>query len=215
MSGGEGPEALAALGLDLARATLDDLHAYRDLLSTWNGRMNLVGPSAMAQFWTRHVADSAQLLSLAPGATTFADLGTGAGLPGVVLAILLKGRAGAQVHLVESLAKRCAFLREVVSTLAIPAVVHHVRAEDLKPAPAVEVVTARAVAPLEKLLGYARPMLKPGVRGLFLKGRGAEAEVAAARHAWDFTAVLHPSRTDPDARVVEIARLQRGGTARG
>ncbi len=169
----------------------------------------------MAQFWTRHVADSAQLLALAPGARTFADLGTGAGLPGVVLAILLKGTPGAHVHLIESLAKRCTFLNEAVSALALPATVHHARAEALKPPPVVEVVTARAVAPLDRLLAFARPVLKPGVRGLFLKGRGAHAEVQAARQGWDFTAVLHPSRTDPEARIVEITRLQKGGPARG
>ena len=211
----DGPEALFALGLPLPTSALADLHAYRDLLSTWNGRMNLVGPSAMAEFWTRHVADSAQLLSLAPGARTFADLGSGAGLPGLVLAILLKGVSGARVHLVESLAKRCAFLTEAVSVLALPAIVHHARAEALRPAPVVDVVTARAVAPLDKLLAFARPVLKPGVRGLFLKGRSAAAEIEAARQGWSFTATLHPSRTDPEGRIVEITRLQKGGLARG
>ena len=211
----DGPEALTALDLPLPPSALADLHAYRDLLSTWNGRMNLVGPSAMAQFWTRHVADSAQLLALAPEARTFADLGAGAGLPGVVLAILLKGEPGAHVHLVESLAKRCGFLREAVAALSLPATVHQARAEDLKPAPAVEVVTARAVAPLDKLLAFARPVLRPGVRGLFLKGRNAASEVEAARQGWSFTAVLHPSSTDPEGRIVEITRLQKGARARG
>ena len=161
------------------------------------------------EFWTRHAADSAQLLTLAPGARTFADLGAGAGLPGVVLAILLKGTPGAHVHLVESVAKRCLFLTEAVGALARPATVHHARAESLKAAPMVEVVTARAVAPLDRLLGYARPMLRPGVRGLFLKGRTAGEEVKAARKAWRFTAILHPSRTDPDGRIVEVTGLAR------
>ncbi len=210
----DGPSAVLALGLDLPPTAIEDLRAYRDLLSTWNARLNLVGPSAMAEFWTRHVADSAQLLALAPGARAFADIGTGAGLPGVVLAILLKGRPGAQVHLVESLAKRCTFLREAVAALSLPATVHNARAEALKPLPVVEVVTARAVAPLDKLLGFARPLLASGARGLFLKGRGAAAEVAAAREAWSFSAVLHPSRTDPEARIVEVTGLRKGRSAR-
>lgn len=204
------PEATdAPAGLVLTPVQRGDLLAYRDLLSTWNGRMNLVGPSAMAEFWTRHVADSAQLLALAPAARTWADLGSGAGFPGVVLAILLKPEPGARVHLVESLAKRCRFLEEVVARLGLPAVVHNARAEALAPAPAVEVVTARAVAPLPTLLGYANPYMGRGRRALFLKGRQAEAEVEEARRAWGFGAVLHPSVTDADARVVEIWGLHR------
>lgn len=165
----------------------------------------------MAEFWTRHAADSAQLLALAPGARVFADVGTGAGLPGLVLAILLKTRPGAHVHLIESVAKRCAFLREAATALAVPVTVHHARAEDLSPPPVVEVVVARAVAPLETLLGYARPLLASGARGLFLKGRAAQAEVARARTAWRFDAVLHPSRTDAYGRIVEVSNLRRAG----
>ena len=195
--------------LRLTAGQEQDLTAYRDLLSTWNARINLVGPSAMGEFWSRHVADSAQLLGLAPQARLWADIGSGAGFPGVVLAILLKGREGARVDLVESLAKRCGFLAEVTRALALPAAIHHARAEALSPPPRVEVVTARAVAPLERLLGYAQPLLRSDVIGLFLKGRAAESEVAAARRSWRFAAVLHPSRTDGSGRIVEVSGLAR------
>ncbi|HTK35985.1 MAG TPA: 16S rRNA (guanine(527)-N(7))-methyltransferase RsmG [Caulobacteraceae bacterium] len=190
-------------------AQMADLERYRVLLETWNQRINLVGPSALAGFWLRHAYDSAQLLKIAPEARVWADLGTGAGLPGVVLAILLKDAPGSHVHLVESLAKRCRFLDEVVSTLALPATVHRARAEDLR-LTGIDVVTARACAPLPRLLEYAHPVLRGGVRGLFLKGRDAEAEVAEARRMWRFEVELIPSLSDPSGRVVSIKRLARG-----
>ena len=190
-------------------AQVADLERYRAMLEDWNGRMNLVGPSAMAVFWSRHALDSAQLIRLAPEALRWADLGTGAGLPGLVLAILLKGREGAQVHLVESLAKRCRFLSEVVAELSLPARVHNARAEDVRIE--VEVVTARAVAALPRLLGFAEPYLKRGARGLFLKGQAAEAELAEARSAgWKLEASLIQSLSDPDGRIVDIRSAKRG-----
>ncbi len=204
----ESPQGLAdAIGATSGQ--IADLERYRAMLEDWNSRMNLVGPSAMAVFWSRHALDSAQLIRLAPEALRWADLGTGAGLPGLVLAILLKGREGAQVHLVESLAKRCRFLTEVVSELELPAKVHNARAEDVKIE--VEVVTARAVAALPKLLGFAEPYLKRGARGLFLKGQAAEAELAEARAAgWKLDATLIESLSDPDGRIVDIRSAKRG-----
>lgn len=204
----ESPQGLAdAIGATPAQ--IADLERYRAMLEDWSGRMNLVGPSAMAVFWSRHALDSAQLIRLAPEALRWADLGTGAGLPGLVLAILLKGRKGAQVHLVESLAKRCRFLSEVVAELGLPAKVHNARAEDVKIE--VEVVTARAVAALPKLLGFAEPCLKRGARGLFLKGQAAEAELAEARGAgWNLDATLIQSLSDPEGRIVDIRSAKRG-----
>lgn len=184
-----------------------DLHRYRDLLEAGAARMNLVGPSALAAFWPRHAWDSAQLTPLMAEARTVADIGAGGGFPGVVLAILLKGREGAHVHLIESLTKRCGFLQEVVTALELPATVHHVRAEALDPAPAVEVVTARACAPLPRLFGYALPLMRGGARGLFLKGRAAEAELAEARRAWRVDARLVQSRSDPSGRIVVVESL--------
>jgi 16S rRNA (guanine527-N7)-methyltransferase len=195
----ESPQGFAdAIGATSGQ--IADLERYRAMLEDWNSRMNLVGPSAMAVFWSRHALDSAQLIRLAPEALRWADLGTGAGLPGLVLAILLKGREGAQVHLVESLAKRCRFLSEVVSELGLPAKVHNARAEDVKIE--VEVVTARAVAALPKLLGFAEP---------YLKGQAAEAELAEARAAgWKLDAALIESLSDPDGRIVDIRSAKRG-----
>lgn len=193
-------------------SAMAELERYRALLAEASGRMNLVGPSALAEFWPRHAWDSAQLLPLLGGARAVADIGAGAGFPGVVLAVLLKERGDVRVHLVESLAKRCRFLQEVVDALALPAVVHHARAEALDPLPAVEVVTARACAPLPRLLDFAWPFLRTGARGVFLKGRSAEVELAEARRGWRLKARLVESRSDPSGRIVvveEAARVRR------
>jgi 16S rRNA (guanine527-N7)-methyltransferase len=184
-----------------------DLERFQDLLADWNERMNLVGPATLPQFWSRHAWDSAQLLPLAPDALTWADLGAGAGLPGLVLAILLKGRPDARIHLVESMAKRCRFLSEVVGALALPAQVVNARAEEVKLK--VDVVTARAVAPLTRLLGYAQPYMARGARALFLKGQDAEAEIAEAKLAWRFDVDILPSHSDPRGRILSIERLSR------
>jgi len=192
---GAGPQAMA------------DLERFRALLAGWNRRMNLVSEASLAAFWPRHAFDSAQLLALAPAARVWVDIGAGAGFPGLVLAILLKGRVGAQVHLVESMAKRCRFLDAVVGELALPARVHNARAEDL--ALDADVVTARAVAPLVKLLGFARPCLARGALGLFPKGRGAEAELTEARAAWRVKGELIPSRSDPEGRILRVEGLAR------
>jgi len=183
------------------------LDMFRSRLTEANRAMNLVGDSTLADFWGRHFVDSAQLLWVEPSALVWADLGSGAGLPGLVLAILLKGRPGARVHLIESMTKRCRFLTEVTEALDLPAVVHNARAEslDLK----VEVVTARACAPLDRLLTYARPYLARGARGLFLKGAEVEAEIAEARRSWRFKARTTPSLSDPRGRLLSIEELVR------
>ena len=202
----DAPSFQAATGA--SDGQMADLERYRALLQDWNGRMNLVGPSAMAEFWSRHVLDSAQLLALAPDALTWADLGAGAGFPGVVLAILLKGRPGAQVHLVESLTKRCRFLQAVADELCLPVQVHNARAEDLPLT--VDIVTARACAPLPRLLEFAWPSLRKGGTALFLKGQDVEAELAEATKSWYFEAELLPSRSGPSGRIVKLRRLRRG-----
>ena len=180
---------------------------YQTLLADWNRRMNLVSQGSLADFWTRHAFDSAQLKALAPEARVWVDIGAGAGFPGLVLAILLKGEPGAKVHLVESSAKKCRFLEAVVEALGLPAAVHNARAESLSLG--ADVVTARAVAPLERLLGFAQPYLSKGAVGLFLKGQGAEAEIAAARQRWRFEVTVLPSRSDPAGRILKVARLDR------
>ena len=214
--------AHVARDLGLTATHMDDLRRFRRLLTEANAHMNLVGPSALAEFWRRHVLDSGQLLDLAPHALRWADLGAGAGFPGLVLAIQLKDREGAAMHLVESQAKRCRFLQSVADDLALPAKVHWARAESVENAPAVDIVTARACAPLARLFGYALPFMRGGareagggsVRGLFLKGRSAEAEVAEAKRVWRFSATLLPSRSAPDdgeqgGRIVSVEGLSR------
>jgi len=185
-----------------------DLERFRVLLTEANQVMNLVGPSTLSDYWARHVLDSWQLFEHAPDALTWADLGAGAGLPGVVLAIFLKGRPGAHVHLIDSLGKRCRFLDQVKAELDLPATVINGRAEEQ--AITVDVVTARAVAPMDKLLGYAQPCMDRGAQGLFLKGEKAPDELKSARLSWHFKAQLHPSRlTDGRGHVVQVRGLRR------
>lgn len=187
-------------------AQLADMVRFQTLLGEWNEVMNLVGPATIATYWNRHAWDSAQLLQLAPDAKTWADLGAGAGLPGVVLAILLKDTAGAKVHLVESMAKRCKFLRVIVDELKLPAEIHNARAEelDLK----VEIVTARACAPMVRLLGYAQPYLMRGSTGLFLKGQDVASELSEAATYWKFESDLRPSLSDPRGQIVQVKGLK-------
>ncbi|NBB52842.1 16S rRNA (guanine(527)-N(7))-methyltransferase RsmG [Rhizobium sp. CRIBSB] len=181
------------------------MEAFLARLTAANAVMNLVGPDTLPDFWNRHAWDSAQLLDLSPGASLWADLGAGAGFPGVVLAILLRDRPGAHVWLIDSLGKRCRFLQEVVDSLCLPATVINGRAEEqtLK----VDVVTARAVAPMTKLLGYAQPYMQRGAQGLFLKGEKAEVELSDARSVWHLDAELTVSRSDPRGRIVTVRSL--------
>lgn len=189
-------------------AQLAQIEQLQAMLVDWNGRINLVSDASLADFWRRHALDSAQLLKLAPAARTWVDIGAGAGFPGLVLAILLQPEVGARVHLVESVAKKCRFLEAVVEALALPARVHNDRAEAL--AIKADIVTARAVAPLPRLLEFARPYLALGATGLFLKGRGADAEIAEARLRWRFACEVTPSLSDPEGRVLKIEGLARG-----
>jgi len=199
--------AAFAAATNASEDQLADLDRFLVLLTERNAQLNLVGPSALAAFWLRHAYDSAQLLVFAPEALVWADIGAGAGFPGLVLAILLKGRPGAQVHLMESTAKRCRFLEEACLALDLPAIVHNARAEDLELK--VDVVTARAVAPLVKLLGYAWPYLCRGATGLFFKGQDVETELKAATRYWKFHARLIPSLSSPQGRIVQLKRISR------
>lgn len=202
-----GPDDFAA-AVGASPKVMADVTRFRDLLADWSRRMNLVGPSALSQFWLRHAFDSAQLLTHAPSARVWADVGAGAGFPGVLLAVLLKGAPGAQVHLIENIGKRCRFLEAVVHELDLPATVHNASAETVRPGP-VEVVTARAVAPLGRLLSLTRPLLKGRAVGLFLKGRNVEAELTEAAKTWTFQHTLTPSQSDPQGRVLRIWSVAR------
>ncbi len=207
--------ALDAAGFQALTQTTDaqlaDLERFLEMLTAGNAVMNLVGPATIPDFWNRHAWDSAQLLRLAPDAASWADLGAGAGFPGLVLAILFKGRPGATVHLVESMAKRCRFLGSVAEALDLPVVIHNKRAEDLSLT--VDIVTARACAPMSRLLGYARPYLKRGAVGLFLKGQDVASELEDARTSWTFSSRLIESLSDPRGRIVEVKGLSRAPQA--
>jgi len=181
------------------------------LLLRWQERINLIAPSTVSVVWTRHVADSLQLLALAPDARIWIDLGSGGGFPGLVIACALAERPGAVIHLVESNGKKAAFLREAARTIALPVVVHGERIEAFSETfrERVDVVTARALASLPDLLALSEPLLKTGARGLFLKGRDVEVELTAASKYWKLQATLVPSLTDPQGRIVVLDRAGR------
>jgi 16S rRNA (guanine527-N7)-methyltransferase len=195
----------------VSRETLDRLDRFVAVLLEWQQRMNLIASSTEPKLWTRHIADSLQLLALAPQARIWVDLGSGAGFPGVVLACALADRPGAHVHLVERSTKKAAFLREAAHAAGAPAEVHAVGLEDFVEnlAAPVDVVTARALAPLAVLLTATYPLLKTGTLGLFPKGQDVDAELTEAAKCWSIQSSLVPSLTDPKARIVRITGIEK------
>ena len=193
----------------VSRETAERLDRFVELLLKWQRVSNLIADSSVPHLWTRHIADSLQLLALAPHAHTWVDLGSGAGFPGLVLACALADTAGAAVHLIESNAKKAAFLREAARISRAAAIVHHGRAEDLVPGwqDPVDVVTARALASLSILLGLVAPMVKRGAKALFPKGQDVGVELTDATKCWNIDAAILPSRTDPSGRIVEIRAI--------
>lgn len=188
----------------VARETLLRCSTLVNLLIDWNQRLNLVAPSTIPDVWQRHMWDSAQLVPLIPPQTgTIIDLGSGAGFPGLVLAIVLQGPT---VHLIESIGKKCRFLEEAARATGAPVKVHNARAEDVKGLKA-DVVTARAVAPLERLFPLAHPFFKPGTIGLFLKGRSLNDELTRATKSWTLDSTLIPSRSDPSGMILRVTGL--------
>jgi 16S rRNA (guanine527-N7)-methyltransferase len=211
-----GPEDFAE-AFKVPRETIHRLIAYAELLIAWQARHNLVSAASLDHVWDRHFADSAQILRLAPEADIWLDLGAGAGFPGLVIAILQANHANFRMHLVESTGKKCAFLAEVVRATSAPVEIHCMRVEELsKSATSLkpEIITARALAPLPRLLGLAAPWFGPGVRGLFLKGRDAANEVEVARRDFAFACKLQPSLTAADSWIVEISDLTRSRKAK-
>jgi 16S rRNA (guanine527-N7)-methyltransferase len=195
---------------NVSRETLECFERYQALLIKWAGQINLVGPSTLSHFWERHMLDSAQVLPVAGNNTlTLADFGTGAGLPGLVLARLLKDQNDAShVTLVEVSGKRCGFLREAARALDVSVTIIQEKIEDTKPF-GVDIITARAFAPLEKLLGYSLPWMQLGARALFLKGEDVQHEIDQASTNWSFQSRVTQSLTDSRGCVLEITNLQR------
>jgi 16S rRNA (guanine527-N7)-methyltransferase len=195
----------------VSRETESRLDLYLDLLRQWQAKTNLVAPSTLPHLWTRHVADSLQLLSLAPTAKIWIDLGSGGGFPGIVLACTLAERSGAKVHLVERNSKKAAFLREAIRVTSAPGFVHLSDIEVIvdRFAGRIDCVTARALAPLHQLIGFVEPLVTRGAKALFLKGQDVESELTEATKYWNIESHLHPSRTGGHGWIVELDRLER------
>ncbi len=204
----DGPAALLDRK-NVSRETLDRLKLYADLLRRWNPTVNLVSPASLDHLWSRHILDSAQILDLSPAAATWADLGSGGGFPGLVIAILAADeRPALAVTMVESDARKCAFLATVARETGVTPRILTDRAEDVPPL-AADVVSARALAPLSTLLGLAAPHLAPSGTGLFPKGARHQPEIEQALADWRFTYQKHPSLTDPAAVILSIKGLSR------
>jgi 16S rRNA (guanine527-N7)-methyltransferase len=193
----------------VSRETFERLVAFEQLFLKWNRSINLAAPSTLDDVWGRHILDSAQLARIAPDAKRWADLGSGGGFPGLVLAFLLVECEGASIDLVESNRKKASFLQAVIGQFGLPARVVARRIDDsyaLVSAP--EIVTARALAGLPALLDLSAPWLTKGARGLFHKGRDYRVEVEESTHRWAFDLVEHPSMTDAHGVILEVTNLR-------
>jgi 16S rRNA (guanine527-N7)-methyltransferase len=202
-----GPEEFAAK-TNVSRETLARLKAYVGLLADWNARHNLVSARSLDDVWRRHVWDSAQLVDFVPTTTrSLVDLGSGAGFPGLVLAVL---KPGIRVVLYESVAKKCRFLETAAARLGTAVEIRNARVEDATPEP-FDVLTARACAPLDRLLAYAQRFQGLATVNLFLKGQSVGVELTQARKSWRMKAIRHPSRTDPSGTILEVRELKHAG----
>jgi 16S rRNA (guanine527-N7)-methyltransferase len=198
----------AELGKRVSRETAARLEAYVALLATWQESHNLVGPGTLAAVWTRHIADSAELVRIKPAARRWVDLGSGAGLPGLVVAILLAGTPDGHVHLIESNQRKCAFLRAAIRATGAPATVHAGRIDSVleRWRESVDCVSARALAPLRDLCSLAAPLIEAGAIGLFHKGQDLDVEYAEAARYWELDAEKHANLVG-GGTVLEIRRL--------
>ncbi|MEA2835227.1 MAG: rRNA (guanine527-N7)-methyltransferase, partial [Methylobacteriaceae bacterium] len=190
--------------IPLTRAEQKRLKIYEALLIRWQGMLNLVSTASLPQLWTRHIIDSAQLRDIAPRAIRWADLGSGGGFPGMVIAILLAETPGAEVHLIERDKRKAAFLQTVSRETGAAAIVHPARIEAIVPGlQQIEIVTSRALAPLTQLIDWSMPLFQRGATGLFLKGRTVQEEIATASDPKLDLSTL-PSRTDSSGRIVSV-----------
>ena len=207
MSGRDDISALDGI-VTVSRETAERLSLYIALLRKWQPAENLISPKTLPEVWRRHVADSAQLVAMFRSSRHWLDFGTGAGFPGLVIAMV--GGEGTHVDLVESNTRKCAFLRTVVRETGAPAAVHEGRAEAVIAAwdRQVDRITARAVAPLSRLLELAAPVMAKGVPAAFLKGEDYRAEIAEAVQSWDFDLVEQRSRVG-EGVILDISALRR------
>jgi len=201
---------------NVSRETSARLDRFADLLIHWQRTTNLVAASTLPTLWPRHIADSLQLLDLAPRVDrnapwTWVDLGTGGGFPGLVIACALAETPGARVYLIESKSRKAAFLREVAQATGAPAVVHCDRIEDVGPQFRAEadVITARGLAPLPELCDLVAPILKKGAKALLMKGQDLQAELTEAIKSWNIDFDLVPSRTNPSGQIMIVRALSR------
>jgi 16S rRNA (guanine527-N7)-methyltransferase len=201
----------------VSRETTARLDRFVELLIAWQQHTNLIARSTMPTLWTRHIADSLQLIGLAPGARVWADLGSGGGFPGLVIACAIAETEGAHVHLIESIGKKATFLREAVRATGALATVHALRIEDFvdNSRESLDVVTARALAPLPELLGMAYPLLKTRALGLFPKGQDVAVELTEAAKCWKIQWSLSQSRTDSKGQIVIVRGLEPVNRAPG
>ncbi len=207
-------KAPATPTLNVSRETRERLKRYEELLRKWQHVKNLVSARTMDDIWTRHFIDSLQVLTLAPNTKRWADIGAGAGFPGLVIAIALADTPGVIVHLIEADNRKCAFLRDVIRATGAKACVEHGRAEAILPKlENIEVVTARAVAPLDKLVDMTRSLLEAGATALFPKGRDYRAELTRLSLPSNFQIETVPSLTDKDAAIVIIRSPHVTGSA--
>ena len=195
----------------VSRETEVRLDRYIALLQTWQAKTNLVSPSTLPALWSRHISDSLQLLALAPDAKAWVDFGSGGGFPGLVLACALADTPGATVHLIERNGKKAAFLREALRVTGAAAVIHLADIKDTvdRLTGRLDCVTARAVAPLHRLMSFAEPLVKNGAKALFLKGQDVEAELTEATKYWKIEPRLHSSLTGGHGWIVELDRIER------
>lgn len=198
-------ERLSHLHSNVSRETLSRLEHYRDELLRWNQRINLISPSTESNIWTRHIEDAYQIVRLLPENTkTITDFGTGAGIPGIILAITTP----AHVHLVESDAKKIAFLRHIKHTLSLNITLHHTRIESLEPW-GNDVVTARALSPLPDLFTLLEGFLGKTHLSIFPKGKNSVKEIEETRINWKFEYDIHPSQIEPDANIIVSRHIRR------
>ena len=193
---------------NVSRETIDKLKIYQDLLNKWNKSINLVSKTTLQAAAVRHFADSLQLWSLRPQFETWVDIGSGAGFPGMVLAIASEGFGS--FHFVESDARKCAFIRNVSRETSSPVTVHTERIEGFDSVKA-DVVSARALASIENLFEYTEKILKPDAICLYLKGQNCDSELEEASRSWTYEAEKFASKTDENGTVLRIKDIARVG----